>query len=103
MLSRAHAGGLTLTDFLALLDAFELVVVRLCFINNNNTCQELMYGEISDAVIDLSSERLKGLATIAEHTDGGLFPDIQELFTEVIESFERAEAKEKGVIVKVST
>lgn len=55
---------------------------------------------MSEHVAEFKSHQLKMITSVEPD---GMFPQIQDVFTEFAESFERAEAKEKGALSKTCT
>lgn len=88
MISRIHARTSSLADLLSFLNGFELIV-------------ELLTGELIDVSTTFTSKRLKYVSSI-EGESGGGFPDIQEDFAAVVESFNREDASERGKIVPMA-
>eukprot|EP01126_Amoeba_proteus_P064049 TRINITY_DN8910_c0_g1_i3.p1 TRINITY_DN8910_c0_g1~~TRINITY_DN8910_c0_g1_i3.p1 ORF type:complete len:326 (-),score=68.15 TRINITY_DN8910_c0_g1_i3:406-1383(-) len=88
MLSRIHSGSTSLCDLLSFLDAFELVV-------------ELVYGELSEHAGNFKSKRLNFITSVnvGSNSKYSGFPDIQECFSVLSESFNRKAAQLEGKII----
>ena len=61
--------------------------------------KELIHGELSDISENFKSNLLRSLVTVeSSETPNSKFPELQDIFTDMSDSFERSQAKTEGNI-----